>query len=104
MRFLVRIYRHREDYSAMVPDLPGCVAAGDTVEQVRLLIAEAIGLHLELMQQSGETIPVPRQSIEFAVDGSSEEEFCTWVEIGEPLSLRGGTYVATKPKNKRKQR
>ncbi len=84
MRFLVRIYRHEGDYSALVPDLPGCVAVAEKVEKVRNLIAEAIALHLELMQQSGERMPVPTQSIEFAVDEASEEEFCTWVEVKVP--------------------
>ena len=50
MRFLVGIYHADGNYSAMVPDLPGCVAAGDTVEEVRKLIAEGITLHLELMR------------------------------------------------------
>jgi predicted RNase H-like HicB family nuclease len=58
-RFLVQIYRHNGDYSAMVPELPGCVVAGDSVEEVRGLISEAILLHLEMMVQSGEKPPEP---------------------------------------------
>ena len=46
-------------YSAYVPDLPGCVACGDTADEVRQLIQEAIPLHLELMREQGEPIPVP---------------------------------------------
>jgi predicted RNase H-like HicB family nuclease len=81
MRFLINIYRYGGNFSAMVPDLPGCVAAGDTVEETRDLIAEAIRLHLELMQESGERIPAPRQSMKFAITNSSKEEFCTWVDV-----------------------
>ena len=92
MRFLVRIYRHEGDYSAMVPDLPGCVAVAETVEQVRKLLAEAIALHLDLMRQSGEKIPSPTQHIDFVIDETVEEELCTWVEVEErePVSQRSG--------------
>jgi predicted RNase H-like HicB family nuclease len=83
MRFLVRIYREGDDYSAMVPDLPGCVAAGDSVEDVRELISRAIFLHLELMVQGGEKIPEPSERLEFVIDKEGEE-FCTWVEVRAP--------------------
>lgn len=48
------------------------------------MIAEAIEMHLEMMHQSGELIPAPTQRIEFAVDDSSAEELCTWVEVDVP--------------------
>jgi predicted RNase H-like HicB family nuclease len=88
MRLMVRIYQYEGDYSAMVPDLPGCVAAASSVEKVRKLIAEAIGLHLDLMRQSGENIPSPTQHLDFAIDEGSSEEFCTWVdvEVDQPVS------------------
>jgi predicted RNase H-like HicB family nuclease len=88
MRFLVRIYRAGDNYSALVPDLPGCVAAARTVEKVRKLVAEAITMHLDLMRQSGEKIPEPTRQIDFGIDESVEEELCTWVEveIPEPVS------------------
>ena len=87
MQIMVRIYQAAGDYSAMVPDLPGCVAAADTVEKVRKLIADAIALHLDLMRQSGEQIPEPTRHIDFAIDETSGEEFCTWVdvELSEPV-------------------
>jgi predicted RNase H-like HicB family nuclease len=81
MRFLVMIYRYKGDYSAMVPDLPGCVAAAATVEDVRDLITEAIALHLDMMRKSGERLPKPRQKMQFAVGDDAEEEFCTWVDV-----------------------
>jgi predicted RNase H-like HicB family nuclease len=81
MRLLVRIYKYKGDYSALVPDLPGCVAAGDSVEEVRMLVTQAIKLHLDLMQKSAERIPKPSRRIEFAIDDSSEEEWCTWVDV-----------------------
>jgi len=105
MRFLVRIYRYEGDYSAMVPDLPGCVAVAETVEQVRKLIAEAITGHLDLMRQSGEKIPSPTRQIDFVIDETVEEELCTWVEVeeAEPVSSARTTSAAVKPRTKRKQ-
>ena len=46
-------------YSAYVPDLPGCVAAADTLEETRALIEEAIEFHIEGMRLHGETVPTP---------------------------------------------
>jgi len=43
-------------------------------------------MHLELMQQSGESIPTPTTSFEFAIDQDASEELCTWVEIDESKS------------------
>jgi predicted RNase H-like HicB family nuclease len=46
-------------YSAYVPDLPGCVSCGDTPEEVRQLIQEAIALHIESLRAHGEPVPRP---------------------------------------------
>ena len=46
-------------FGAYVPDLPGCVAAGETREEVLALIREAIELHIESLRESGEPIPPP---------------------------------------------
>jgi predicted RNase H-like HicB family nuclease len=48
-----------DSYSAYVPDLPGCVAAGTTVTEVEELIREAIRLHIELLIEHGEPVPPP---------------------------------------------
>ena len=105
MRYIVMIRRTRTGYSADVPDLPGCVATGMTVEHTRWQIAEAVEGHLEMMRESGETIPSPSSRMEFAIDDELDEEFCTWVDVEEvePVSPRGGT-VSVKLSNKRKQR
>ena len=80
MRYFVKIYRYRGDYSALVPDLPGCTAAADTVEEARRLIARAIGLHLELMRKHGESIPKPGKHHELDADDVAAEALGTWVE------------------------
>lgn len=46
-------------YSAYVPDLPGCVSCGDTEEEVRQMIEEAVTLHLESLRSHGDPIPPP---------------------------------------------
>jgi predicted RNase H-like HicB family nuclease len=81
MRFLVMIRRTGTGYSVDVPDLPGCVATGTTVEHARQMIAQAIEMHLELMQRAGETAPLPSLTVEFSVGDDSVEELCTWVEV-----------------------
>ena len=84
MRYAVMIRRTGTGYSVDVPDLPGCVATGTTIEHARQMIAQAIELHLELMQQSGENPPIPSSTIEFFVGDDSVEELCTWVEVESP--------------------
>lgn len=59
MDYVVIIEKGLEGYGAYVPDLPGCVAAGDSIDEVRELIRKAIPLHLELMREHAETIPAP---------------------------------------------
>jgi predicted RNase H-like HicB family nuclease len=87
MRCFVMIRRTPTGYSVDVPDLPGCVAAARTVEQSRRLIAEAIALHVDLMKQSGETIPAPRQRMEILLDEEDGEAFCTWVDVPDIASI-----------------
>jgi predicted RNase H-like HicB family nuclease len=84
MRYLVRIYGYKNSYSAMLPDLPGCVAVEESVEKVKKLITEAARLHLELMLESGEKIPSPSRHLKFTIDESDAEEYCTWIEVVEP--------------------
>lgn len=46
-------------YSAYVPDLPGCVSCGDTLDEVRSMIREAVELHIESLRSHGEPVPPP---------------------------------------------
>jgi predicted RNase H-like HicB family nuclease len=46
-------------YSAYVPDLPGCVACGDTPDEAQTLIAEAIRLHVASLREHGDAVPAP---------------------------------------------
>jgi predicted RNase H-like HicB family nuclease len=60
MKYTVVIEKTGNGYSAYVPDLPGCVAAGDTREETEDLIREAVIYHLEVMREHGEPIPEPQ--------------------------------------------
>ena len=78
MKFTVIIEKGPTSYGAYIPDLPGCVAAGDTREEVISLISEAMADHVDLMVKHGETIPEPAstaidvevQALEAAEPGS----------------------------------
>lgn len=60
--WLVIVERGERSFGAYVPDLPGCVAAADTREEVIELIREAIVMHLEAMREQGEPLPLPQAS------------------------------------------
>ena len=59
MRYGVVIEMAEGNYSAYVPDLPGCVATGLTVEEVELEIREAIRFHIERLRADGLSVPTP---------------------------------------------
>ena len=59
MEFTVLIEKSDNGYAAYLPDLPGCVAAGDTIEETKDLIADAVASHLEILTEGGEPIPEP---------------------------------------------
>ena len=59
MRYMVVIEKGETSWGAYVPDLPGCVAVGETEQEVKHLIQEAIEFHLEDLTQSGSQIPPP---------------------------------------------
>lgn len=59
MRYLVVVEKGPSSYGAHVPDLPRCIAAGETKEGVLSLIREAIEFHIEGLKQEGLPIPTP---------------------------------------------
>jgi predicted RNase H-like HicB family nuclease len=95
MRFVVMIRRTKTGYSADVPDLPGCIATARTLRGVRTRIKSAIEMHLEMMMQTGEPMPKPRQRFEFTVDPAEMEELCTWVNVGVPQPVWPGDDAMT---------
>ena len=65
MRYAVVIEQGETSYGAYVPDLPGCVAVGETLDEVRELINEAVQFHLEGLREDGEPIPPPKSILEY---------------------------------------
>jgi len=65
MRYAVVIEKGEGNYSAYVPDLPGCVAVGDTVEETQREIQEAIEFHLEGLRAEGLPIPEPSSRVDY---------------------------------------
>ena len=65
MRYAIVIEKGDRNYSAYVPDLPGCVSVGDTIDEVKLEIRQAIEFHLEGLYASGETPPPPSTRTEY---------------------------------------
>lgn len=65
MRYAVVIEKGPKSYGAYVPDLPGCVAVGESAAEVKKLIADAIPLHLEGLREDGLPIPEPETECEY---------------------------------------
>jgi predicted RNase H-like HicB family nuclease len=64
MQYLVVVEKSETGFGAYVPDLPGCVAAAETREEVVKLIQEAIEFHIEGLIESGESVPAPSSQSE----------------------------------------
>ena len=65
MRYAVVIEKAASNYAAYVPDLPGCVATGATIQETETLIREAIEFHLEGLKADGSPIPPPSSHVEY---------------------------------------
>ena len=65
MKYLVIIEPSDDGFGAYVPDLPGCVAVGDTREEVQQLISEAISLHIADLRDTGQSVPFPSVESQF---------------------------------------
>ena len=73
-RFLIILEQGEHNYSAYVPDLPGCIATGRTLQEVEQNMREAIVLHVQAMLEDGESIPVLQTTaeyVEISVPGSA---------------------------------
>ena len=65
MRYAIVIEEGERNYAAYVPDLPGCVATGDTLEETRREIREAIEFHIDGMREDGLAIPKPTTQVTY---------------------------------------
>ena len=93
LSYAVVFERLPNNYSAYVPDLPGCISTGDTWDEMQQMIREAIVFHIEGILEDGEPVPEPRMSAEEAmgchtellaeegVTGPSPESIVDMVEV-----------------------
>jgi predicted RNase H-like HicB family nuclease len=65
VRYAIVIEKAPGNFSAHVPDLPGCVATGSTREEIDQAIREAIEFHLEGLREEGLAIPVPSSQVDY---------------------------------------
>lgn len=64
MEYIVILEQGESSFGAYVPDLPGCVAVGETRDEAMQLIREAIELHLASLRENGEPVPAPHSFVE----------------------------------------
>jgi predicted RNase H-like HicB family nuclease len=64
MRYAVVYEKSGNGWGAYVPDLPGCVALGFSLDETKLLIQEALEIHLRSLREDGETIPEPSHLVD----------------------------------------
>ena len=65
MKYLVIIEQGPASCGAYVPDLPGCVAVGESADEVKQLIREAIDLHISDLREQGQPVPPPTAASEY---------------------------------------
>jgi predicted RNase H-like HicB family nuclease len=65
MRYAIVVEKTKNNYSAYVPDLPGCVATGQTVKETENEIREAIEFHIEGLREDGLAVPQPASIVEY---------------------------------------
>ncbi|MDT8427404.1 MAG: type II toxin-antitoxin system HicB family antitoxin [Pseudomonadales bacterium] len=65
MKYAIVIEKAEGNFSAYVPDLPGCIATGESIEEVEQQIREAIEFHIEGMREDGAQIPEPGSRVDY---------------------------------------
>lgn len=65
MRYAIVIESTDNNFSAFVPDLPGCVVTGESEKQIHLLISEAVELHIQALLEDGLPVPQPRTQVSY---------------------------------------
>lgn len=70
MHYAIVIEKTDSDYSAYVPDLPGCVASGDTLAEAEAALHEAIELHIAGLRENGLPLPEPFSKVDYVEIGA----------------------------------
>jgi len=72
MKYAIVIEKAENNYSAYVPDLPGCITTGKSLEETRRLMQEAIEFHIEGLRLHGDPVPRPTSICEYIAIGAPE--------------------------------
>ncbi len=65
MKYAIVVERAKRNYAAYVPDLPGCIATGATVEEAEELLREAIEVHIAGLREDGLPVPAPSSVVDY---------------------------------------
>ncbi len=65
MQYLAIIEKSENNYSAYLPDVPGCIATGKTIEEVKISIKKALEIHLKGLEEDGELPPLSISEAEY---------------------------------------
>jgi predicted RNase H-like HicB family nuclease len=71
------------DYGVSFPDLPGCISAGSTLDEARTMATEALGLHLEGLNQDGDPFPVPSSLESIMADAINRDAVAVLLDAPE---------------------
>lgn len=88
-QYLVVVENGAHNYSAYSPDVQGCVASGNTIEETIKNMKEALTLHLEGMTEDGDELPQPKGLLFYLTQDDSiagPEDFLTHIEIRQPAA------------------
>jgi predicted RNase H-like HicB family nuclease len=67
LKYLIIIEKVNNNYSAYLPDIPGCIATGRTIEEVKKNITEALAMHLQGLSEDGQKSPEPKAKADYVV-------------------------------------
>lgn len=97
LRYMAVFEQTPNNYSAYVPDVPGCISTGKTWKKMQEMIVEAVTFHIEMMLEDGDPLPQPRMTLEDALlhhaEPISEEDHAIYAEMGESPELLSTTFM-----------
>lgn len=89
MKYIALIHKEENsDYGVSFPDFPGCVSAGETLEQVKVMAQEALISHIDLLKEMGELIPTPTTLEEIMMCSENRSTIAFVVDIPSDRTVR----------------
>lgn len=85
--YIATVHKDKDsDYGVQFYDFPGCISAGETIEEAKLMATEALKGHINLMQQDGESIPPP-STLETILSDEDHQDALAFLRIEVPVAL-----------------